>query len=227
MDWFAPVDLYCERTSPALWGEPFNEVSNLSFLAAAVWGLFTWHRRGRSDGLSPLLATLAIAVGIGSFLFHSFANRWSELADIVPILTFVTAYAAAAILRFAGPRLYPGIAPALVAVALVTPGVWVVSSRGAAAVQAGPDPFNGSGQYFPAVVGLIVLAMVLTLRRRAVAPWVVGAAVAFSAALVFRTVDLAVCAVFPVGTHFLWHVLDGVTVALLLQGLARTKQAPS
>ena len=183
--------------------------------------LLEWNRRGRRDGLAPLLAGLAAAVGVGSFLFHTFANRWSELADIVPILTFVSAYTAAAILRFTGPRLYPGIAPALVAVALVTPGVWVASSRGAAAVAAGTDPFNGSGQYLPAAVGLVVLAALLAVRRRAVAPWIVGAAATFSAALVFRTVDLAVCAVFPVGTHFLWHVFDGLTVGLLLQGLVR------
>jgi hypothetical protein len=99
--------------------------------------------------------------------------------------------------------------------------VWVVSSRGAAAVAAGPDPFNGSGQYFPAAVGLAALAAILRLRRRQVAPWIVGAALAFGVALLFRTADLAVCGVFPVGTHFLWHVFDGLTVALLLQALAR------
>jgi len=32
---------------------------------------------------------------------------------------------------------------------------------------------------------------------------------------------MAVCPSFPIGGHFLWHVLNGVMVALLLQLLLR------
>ena len=36
MNWTAPLDFYCERTSAAFWAEPFNAVSNASFLVAAA-----------------------------------------------------------------------------------------------------------------------------------------------------------------------------------------------
>jgi Ceramidase len=221
MDWFAPVDLYCERTSPALWNEPFNAISNLAFLLAAAWAAQTWNQLGRRDSMALLLTVLAVAVGIGSFLFHTFANRWSELADILPILTFVSAYAVAAVLRFAGARLAPGIASALAALALAGPAAWVMWLRGSPQAPTGPDAFNGSGQYLPAAAGLVVLALVLTVRQRASAPWIAAAALAFCAALAFRTADLALCAAWPMGTHFLWHLLDGLTVALLLQAMVR------
>lgn len=31
--------------------------------------------------------------------------------------------------------------------------------------------------------------------------------------LVFRAIDPPVCEVFPIGTHFLWHIFNGVMLA--------------
>ena len=36
MDWFAPIDIYCERTAPGFWDEPFNALTNAAFLIAAA-----------------------------------------------------------------------------------------------------------------------------------------------------------------------------------------------
>ena len=46
------------------------------------------------------------------------------------------------------------------------------------------------------------------------------AAGVFTLSVAFRTVDIAVCAAFPLGTHFLWHSLNGVVLYLLLRALA-------
>jgi hypothetical protein len=43
----------------------------------------------------------------------------------------------------------------------------------------------------------------------------------FCVSLIFRAIDPAVCPSFPIGTHFLWHVLNGLMVGLLLQLLLR------
>lgn len=40
---FTPVDIYCERLGPSFWAEPFNAVTNASFLIAA-W--FAWRLIG-------------------------------------------------------------------------------------------------------------------------------------------------------------------------------------
>jgi hypothetical protein len=39
----------------------------------------------------------------------------------------------------------------------------------------------------------------------------------FAASLSFRSVDNAVCSVFPVGTHFLWHLLNGLVLLVLVR----------
>ena len=44
-----------------------------------------------------------------------------------------------------------------------------------------------------------------------------GAVLAVS--LTFRTVDPAVCPAFPLGTHFLWHLLNGLVLYLAARPL--------
>lgn len=44
---------------------------------------------------------------------------------------------------------------------------------------------------------------------------------AFMISLTLRTFDLALCDVWPYGTHVFWHLLNGTMIALLLQALIR------
>ena len=112
MDWMAPVDLYCERMSHGLWAEPINAISNVAFLVAAGICFATLKRGGRSD--PPVLALIAIiaAIGVGSFLFHIFANVWSLIADIAPITLFIYFYLGLALRRFFAVR-WPATVAAL------------------------------------------------------------------------------------------------------------------
>jgi hypothetical protein len=41
----------------------------------------------------------------------------------------------------------------------------------------------------------------------------------FCVALVCRSIDLVVCRQFPIGTHFLWHLLNGLVVYLAMRVL--------
>ena len=104
MDWFAAVDIYCERVGTDFWAEPLNAVSNLSFILAAIWGWVEAKKRGRTDVATIILITLAALIGVGSFLFHTYANAWSGLADVVPIWTFVAIFILVAIHRIGGVR---------------------------------------------------------------------------------------------------------------------------
>ncbi|HEU5118519.1 MAG TPA: ceramidase domain-containing protein, partial [Isosphaeraceae bacterium] len=82
------IDLYCERCGPGLLAEPLNALSNLAFFLAA---LAAWSLGKRLHALEPgikLLIGLAVCVGMGSTLFHTFATPWAQVLDIVPILLF-------------------------------------------------------------------------------------------------------------------------------------------
>lgn len=83
---FAPVDLYCERLSPAFWAEPVNALSNLGFIVAAYCAWRLLKSRGmRTSSTAGILALMIAVIGIGSFLFHTVAVRWALLADVIPI----------------------------------------------------------------------------------------------------------------------------------------------
>ena len=125
MDWTRQLDGYCERLAPGIWAEPLNAVTNLAFLGAA---LLMW-RRGVGLGPARLLCGWLFAIGVGSFLFHTFATPWAALADVVPIFAFVVTYIVLVNRDLFGmPTLWSAVltAVALPAAALIIPVIqWV------------------------------------------------------------------------------------------------------
>jgi hypothetical protein len=65
LDWFQAVDIYCERTSTALWAEPVNAASNAAFILAALWAAFEARKRGLTQPILWLLITMAALIGAG------------------------------------------------------------------------------------------------------------------------------------------------------------------
>ena len=83
--WSTPVDLYCERMTPSFWAEPANAISNLAFLFAAFAAFDLWRREGKADRPILALIVVTVAVGLGSFVFHTLATQGAMLFDITPI----------------------------------------------------------------------------------------------------------------------------------------------
>jgi hypothetical protein len=221
MDWTAAIDIYCERTSAGFWAEPVNAWSNLGFpVAATLAAIAAWRRGGATSGYWTLVV-LGALVGVGSFLFHTFANVWAEYADTIPIWTFVAATVAVAAKRITGLRLRPGFIIGLTAAVLFTV-LFITATDPDPAAAPRPDPLNGSGQYAPAFVALGVLAGFAWVQRMPIRGPLLAATLAFLAALVFRSIDMEICTTVPLGTHFLWHLLDALVVGLILRAMLMT-----
>jgi hypothetical protein len=217
MDWTAPIDIYCERLTPEFWAEPVNAVSNLAFLVAALVGALAARRTGLRQPALWALIVLAGMIGVGSFLFHTYATPWAALTDVLPIWAFVLLYLVTFATQVADIRplhLIFGGALALAALIAVSVGL-------RAALGATTDALNGSEQYAPALLALILFAGLLLHRRHPLGPLIAATAGLFTLSLGFRTADLHLCAAAPVGTHFLWHLLNGTVIGLLLIALVR------
>jgi hypothetical protein len=213
MDWFAPLDHYCERVAVGLWNEPFNAASNLAFLLAAGAILIRQKRMDWDDRPLISLALIAGSVGIGSILFHTFANGWSLVADMLPIAVFIYAFFFFGLRRF----LDIGVVTALVA----TIGLYLASPALAAFLKPVMGP---SSTYVPGLVATFGLAIATRLLRGGPVPWhLVAAGGTFAIALFFRELDKPVCDSFPTGTHFLWHIFNGVTIGLALLSAERER----
>jgi hypothetical protein len=204
MDWSTPVDLYCERAGPSFWAEPANALTNVAFLIAAAAALRSWRQACGRDW--PVLALIIVVatVGVGSFTFHTVATRGAAFADVIPIAIFIYGYLLLAVRRFL--RLSPGVSVALVA----------AYAAGAQAVSwlAPPRTLNGSVDYLPALIALIAVA---AASRAPARRGLELAAAIFAVSLALRSVDLAVCDAFPLGTHFIWHLLNATVLYVLLR----------
>ena len=51
--------------------------------------------------------------------------------------------------------------------------------------------------------------------------WLLGAAALVVASLTVRALDMRLCDVFPTGTHFMWHILNGTLLGVLLVAYVR------
>ena len=195
-----------------------NAVTNLAFVAAGLLAAREARRTGRLDALTGLLCALAVAIGIGSFLFHTFAQRWAGLADVLPILGFIVVYLLAAARRLFGLRWVLAIPAAALAFAAAQ------FARDGALWAAGGS-LNGSENYAPALALLAGAAILLAVLRRAAAAPVAVAAGVFALSLAMRSADEALCAALPLGTHFGWHLLNGLMIGILLLALIRHGRA--
>jgi hypothetical protein len=66
----------------------------------------------------------------------------------------------------------------------------------------------------------------LAARGHPAGRWRAAAAGIFAVSLAFRTLDGPLCAAIPVGTHFIWHLLNAIVLGTLLVALVRHGAAP-
>jgi sulfite exporter TauE/SafE len=84
------------------------------------------------------------------------------------------------------------------------------------------EALNGSVGYLPALAALSIFAALLWSRGQSeTARALAAAALLFAISLVFRTIDRAVCPMFPLGAHFVWHLLNACVLWLLLRAAIR------
>lgn len=201
------------------WAEPVNALTNVAFLAAALIGWRVARKAGRLDGPMIVLIALTASIGIGSFLFHTVARRWAALADVVPIGLFTVAYFSIVLRRFFG---LPWAVAVPTGMALVPAGM----ALSAAIPTELASAVSGSTRYLPALVSLTVCGELLAARGRAAGWALLLAAGVFVVSLTFRSIDAPLCEAMPIGTHFLWHLLNGVLLAWLLLTMVRYGHQP-
>ena len=204
--WLLPVDAYCERTGPDYWSEPVNALTSAAFLFAAA--VMARRLRGADLPLARAMVAVLAVIGLGSFLFHTHANRLTALMDVIPILGFMLLYVYAATRDYLGARHWLAAA--------VTLG-FIPYAAATAPLFAQVPGLGASAGYAP--VPLLILIYALVLRRRApetARGLAIGAGVLILS-LTFRTLDQPLCNVIPFGTHFLWHVLNATMLGWMIE----------
>ena len=207
MDWFEQVDGYCERTDFSYWSEPINAATNLAFIIAA---LVLW-RRSTGVPMARVLSVILFATGLGSFLFHTHATLWASVADVVPIGIFILTY-----LFVVNRDMVPmGGWLAALATALFIPFAAVLVP------VLNQIPFIAISNFYWTVPILLALYAVLLRRKPGIAQgFLIGAAL-LCLSIAIRSLDEILCDVIPVGTHFVWHLLNGVMLGWMIHVYTR------
>lgn len=207
IDWNQAIDFYCERTSVGFWAEPLNAISNLSFVFAGIYGIKNIPTN--NSRWLKALSLLAICVGIGSFLFHTFANKWSHLADIIPIGIFMATF-----IGFTANKIFKQgpFQTLMFVLAFIVLSVLVERYQPR-------HLLNGSLGYVHGITALIILSAYLRRISHPLTKYFLTATLIFSTSLIFRTIDHNVCSWLSVGTHFLWHTFNGLLMYVLLKSV--------
>lgn len=230
----ATIFNYCERGRDAsFWAEPLNAFSNAGFVIAGLAALVLISRqpKGRRGLIESLFALLLIVIGIGSFLFHTYATPSSAIADVAPIGVFMLAYFGYALRRFLGwhPLLAVAALAAFAGTLKYAGDLKCAAELLPMTAAAGRPCLNGSLGYAPALLAMILIGATLIVQRHAAGGRVLAAGLVFAASLTARTLDFELCAATHVlgaarGTHMFWHVLNAITLYLLTTAAIRYGQ---
>lgn len=188
--------IYCE--TPLEWlsfpAEPVNFATNaVIVLLGLIALLFAYRKRAAYDVW--LMATLLVATGVGSFLWHGFRTPLSLALDVIPGLLFLCVFV------FAWARRVWGARGGLSFLAAFFGATFVLSWATQLLV-----PFRGP----PVGVVLTVVGaatyLIYKVRGRGVTTLAVLTLVFALVAYFFRSIDLYTCEFILFGTHFLWHI---------------------
>lgn len=207
--WHQAVDYYCERLDSSFWAEPINAITNIFFIISAILAFRLWQKSVARSWDILTLGILIAVVGVGSFIFHTYATRAAVLADVIPIALFIHFGLAVFLYRVANAGLF-----------FTMLGVFIFALFNFAFKQNVDAGFlNYSAQYIPAVLLLLCMSVFTLIKKIPSAKYFVGALVAFVVSLVIRTFDMAVCEFLPIGIHYMWHLLNAIVMYLVFKGV--------
>jgi len=202
------IDIYCERLDVGIWAEPINAVTNFAFILAAI---IMWIRcKNLVEG--RVLAFLLFLIGCGSFLFHTFAQTWAAILDVTPILIFILTYIYAANRRF----LVWSKRMSITGVILFLPYQFLVVS-----ILSSIQFLGSSAQYVPVAILIFFYSALLHKSKTNLSRELFVGATILSLSIFARTIDEPLCLIVSVGTHFIWHILNAIMLAWMIEILRR------
>ena len=210
----AQSDIYCERTDLTYWSEPINALTNLAFIIGA-WIMYQ-RVKGQGMPLAVALCVILAGIGLGSYLWHTHATGWGSLADVGAIAVYIFVY------LFVANREYwrMPLVWALVATAGLVP--WLVLTF---PIFNNLPFFEISNAYWPIASWILIYGIALRTRLPEVSRGLLIGVSILVVSLILRSVDEAICATVPWGTHWAWHVLNGIMLGWMIEVYRRHRVA--
>ena len=141
-------------------------------------------------------------IGISSFAFHTFSNSFTGSLDVLAIIIFMLIYLTKIYKNLLGLNILNSLT-----VAILVIFICVFSGFALRKTILGASSF-----YFPILLQLLFLNVYFNLKKfqQHYLKYFYYATLLFFISLTLRTLDKEICSLFPIGTHFLWHVLNAI-----------------
>ena len=159
-----------------------------------------------------ILSFILFSIGCGSFLFHTFAQTWAAILDVTAILIFILTYIFLANRRFlAWSKMV-----SLIGVILFFPYQLLFAS-----ILSNIQFFGSSAQYVPVAILIFFYSALLHKSKSNLSRELFVGATILSLSIFARTIDEPLCLIVSVGTHFIWHILNAIMLAWMIEILRR------
>lgn len=193
--------IYAETDLTSFVAEPWNAISSLAIMFPPIyWAIRLKWQFKRYSFLYTVIPLLTLG-GLGSTLYHAFrATKWFLFMDGGP-----TAIAMILICVY----LWGKIIENKLYVFLIVATFLAIRIGGHVFLEDKTLAINFG--YF--VTGVFIFLPVFTyLRQNEFYQWklIVISGVALALSLLFRGIDFETTSIFPMGSHFLWHIFSGI-----------------
>lgn len=201
------ITQYCERAGNGFLSEPFNVISSLAILVSAYFIYRFLKKQAIKSFRYWFLFALLVLVGFGSILWHGFRHPLVLAIDTIPIYTFFFTYLYLLLKR---------LTKSTIRVLILLISFFVVQVL---ASYFFPTFLNGTIRHV--INGTFSLGLVIWVyqKYKNLNRDLLIAFLLYVLAIIFRSIDNSVCSVFPIGTHFLWHISNAAAVYFAIRAL--------
>ncbi len=198
---FTRFPQYCESLEQFWLHEPLNVITNFAFFVGAYVLYKLIKKKGYDMHLGWFLIFFMIILGVGSLAWHAYHTIPTLLADIIPIYIFIifTFY-------FLLQSLTQNHKLTIVISTLTLFGYYIIFSFFPIL-----SIFQGSLKYVFALLIFLFVNGLIVKKFGKEFSFILPLSILIGA-IVFRIVDLYVCQIVPIGTHFIWHIAVALAV---------------
>ena len=197
--------IYCEVAYMNGFFEPFNAISNLSFIIAAFFLFLFFRKNDIKDFKSFWFLLIALLIGAGSFTWHFYRHPITNLFDSIPITLFIASFG-----YFYALKVFKSNNKAFLFVITSLIIVFI----GQIYLESIIPIFLGNNGYLYFLMSFLFLVPIFwskSISKRYFKKGLFLYAL-FILALTFRQIDIPICSTIPIGSHFIWHILNGIVL---------------
>lgn len=194
-----PQPRYCERISNYIFAEPVNLITNLAFIISAFFVYKMLKAKNVKNSIYNFFPWIIFLISLGSSLWHLYGSPITLPFDAVPVYIFL---GLSLFLLLENLSKSAKLKFGIIGIFILFQIFLTINF---------PHLFNGSIHHIASVA--LLSALIIWIYRK------IGKTAAlqlfyifliYAVAIIFRTIDIQICPIFAVGTHFLWHIFVAI-----------------